>query len=856
MKTTFLVVAAVVLLAPVIGCDSDDDGGAGCKGPSDCSAGQTCVDGRCVLPDDGGVDAGGGGARDGGVSDTGAEEDSAVEDGGQDGGQGGDDAGLLDGGVDAGGEEDTGAPDTGPRCDRSEDCLEDEFCNPETHRCELNCRPCDQETGCQEGFECDWRRGDHGCCVFHCSSDQDCEAGTYCDQDTGECLEGCRAGGCDPGQYCDMDTRTCVEGCRADANCPHGQICDGGSCRGGCRDDSGCPEGQVCDPALTTCTWGCVEDRHCGEGQRCSRAEHLCRLTCRFASDCPQGLVCDEGACVTREDRCDREGAEPCPEGEVCNRILGVCQAAGGAACSGPDDCQADQTCLPEPALPGEDPDLTCHPVVGAAGPAAPCEADDDCASGLCLNDGTCFAPCLDRSDCPEGQRCWPVNFYMGPGFDPRDASDDTYQDVPTCRIPPQPCHTTADCQGQGVVCRAWWDPDEREVTMVCLPGEQGGAREGAACREDADCVTGTCTPDGICLQGCQGNEACGQARICDDVEVSLGEHVGAVRACALDPGTGAACTTHAGCEVEGEFCHPEATEAGTLDLRCRPGGEAAPGEPCQSHLDCQSRFCLPRGFCFGACEDESTCTGDQICQVQPLWIRGIEGGGEAATCLTPELPCVSDSDCPMEGTLCIPAPARDDPTRVEFLCRERVGPDATGWSCNMDAECQTGICMHGDGGQGTCYGSCASDEDCPEGLECVDQAYMFPLGEGATVPIPGCGLGQGSMDPCARDSDCPAGEVCTARVNEAGDGLMTVCIRPMVDQTPFICQTDDQCPTGVCVVDPGIGFGGCLTVCADDADCGDGGGFLVCREATITVDGVQGQVSQCTLDMGPMPGP
>lgn len=215
-------------------------------------------------------------------------------------------------------------------------------------------------------------------------------------------------------------------------------------------------------------------------------------------------------------------------------------------------------------------------------------------------------------------------------------------------------------------------------------------------------------------------------------------------------------------------------------------------------------------------------------------------------TCLTPELPCERNEDCPMEGYACIPGPAQDDPARAALRCLPQVGPDGTAWACRFDEECQTGICLRDPGEPGLCYGACAADEHCPEGYVCSPEAYLVPVERGE-APVPGCVEGAGSFDPCSSDPDCPGAEVCSARIDDTGDGLETVCIEPLTENNPFICQNDAECPTGICIVDPQFGFGSCLIVCQADEECG---GFLMCLEAPLVIDGVEGLVRQCVFEM------
>ncbi len=831
---------SLLLLSSCGGDDSTEQpADRACQGDDDCDATEHCVDTACVprSADLGVADAGDTGE---GGADLGPQSD-----------QGPGEADLADGGPspDQGGV-DLGQPDIGPTCTDSAECEVDEFCNPDTHQCQLACRPCDEANACREGFHCDFRRGDYGCCNFECANDESCAEDQYCDAEIKECRAGCRADSCGEEQHCDLATRTCAAGCVDHANCPVGTVCDAPNCVPGCLADAGCEEGQRCDLERHECTWGCVADADCARGQRCSRAERLCRLSCSEDAECPEGLRCEgaPGLCTSPAERCDAVGAAACEVAEpalICNPFVGRCLPPAGAECSGPSGCAAAETCLPIPE-DGAAPSLHCFAVSGAAGPAAACQADADCASGLCLNAGRCFAACVAAEDCEEGQRCWPGVFYLGPGFDPRDARDDEVAALTYCQIPPPACSSGADCLGGDTLCRPWVDPDGPQLSSACLTPAPGALAPGQLCHADDECATGHCTDEGLCLQLCAEDEECGEGRVCGQLSLALGAVQGSLPACRLAPGSGAPCTRHTGCEVPGEFCRAE-DQGGALQLVCRPGpGPAAPSAACDHPLDCQSGLCLPRGLCFGACEDEESCGGDLLCQEDALGLGGLPAGGRSRSCISPEIPCLRDADCPRAEYACSPGPL-GAAGGVGLLCRPAVGPDAAGWACRTDAECRSGLCVHPARGESYCYGACADSADCPEGLNCDPAGYRAQDGE-EIVALPSCVTGGGTGGPCSSDAECPAEEVCTARVAPDGASLETVCIEPLVEEAPWFCQSDDECPNGICIASDF--FGSCLSLCSADEDCGLPG-FLVCLESPLVVDGVEGQVRQCVLGGG-----
>jgi len=829
----------------------DDDGRttpkAECSDDEPCPGDdERCVDGRCVP-----------GETDGGVADTGSTPDNTIPlDSSVDGGQ--EDSGRADGGSPDQGEPDAGPPDSGsPGCTDDEDCRATEACNPRTHECEPICRLCSPDNVCGAGQHCDDRLGDEGCCIPDCQGDESCPNTQYCSEVTRECEDGCRDEGCAPGSYCDPEDRTCKEGCLEHDDCATGTICriEERRCVAGCIDDAGCEGEARCDTQEQRCTLGCVADRDCAAGQRCHRAQHLCRRPCRHTGECPEGLTCDgqAGLCTSPAERCDNPLAAACadePAGLLCNPYTGTCQVPGETLCTSAATCLEDQSCVPQPAAEQDGPAPACLPALGEGGPAAPCTAGDDCASGICQNDGHCFASCRERADCPEDLRCWPVQFYLGAGEDPRDASDDLLQEVLGCRRPPASCSRSADCADPDLVCRPWLDPDDGTLATGCQLGLAGNGEPGSWCEAHADCRTGICTADGLCLAICDEEGGCRDGQRCGSREVTVHGVTGTLPVCVPDPGSGALCTTHGGCLAVGESCRPEIVEE-ELTFACRPRpGDGLPSTRCAHDWDCESGHCTPRGYCFGLCEETAQCAEGQECTELSLGLADLPDGGLARSCLTLEIPCGHDADCPREGYACIPDVDPLDPLAVELLCRPVVGPDQPGWACTVGDECRTGICLKEPGARiGVCWGACASDEDCDEGLVCDPAGHLFPLAGGGTAPVPACGVGQGSGQACGRSADCSDGEVCTARPNAAQDGLETICRLPVAEEDPlFGCESDDDCRTGVCV--PGTGdwpISSCLSLCASDEDCGLVG-FMACTEVPLTVAGVEGTVKQCTF--------
>ena len=121
---------------------------------------------------------------------------------------------------------------------------------------------------------------------------------------------------------------------------------------------------------------------------------------CSGPEDCASG-VCEDGSCA--EPTCD-DGVLNGSESDVdCGGDCGPCD--DGAACLGPDDCVSDVcaagTCA-EPTcedgvLNGDETDTDCGGSCGGCDLGATCNTGADCTARGC-NDGTCYWPrsCLD----------------------------------------------------------------------------------------------------------------------------------------------------------------------------------------------------------------------------------------------------------------------------------------------------------------------------------------------------------------------------------------------------------------------------------------------------------------------------
>jgi len=171
-------------------------------------------------------------------------------------------------------------------CTVAADCGANEICNPNT-------RACESDGGCAGDGDCGDQEicRDSKCVAVDCVNDADCPtAGDFCDLPTHKCQarEGfCAADAdCAGGQKCDTDTNMCVQtGC---GTCPAGTFCNqqAGECWE-CARDIDCGEGRLCDRTSHTCDdGGCQSDADCAGNQTCNRISGQCEApeTCQADS--------------------------------------------------------------------------------------------------------------------------------------------------------------------------------------------------------------------------------------------------------------------------------------------------------------------------------------------------------------------------------------------------------------------------------------------------------------------------------------------------------------------------------------------------------------------------------------------
>ncbi len=281
------------------------------------------------------------------------------------------------------------------------------------------------------------------------------------------------------------------------------------------------------------------------------------------------------------------------------------------------------------------------------------------------------------------------------------------------------PCQSSADCH----------DP----LQDLCLLYPDGASYCGAPCGSSSDCPA-----DAACAALDDGKQYCvamwnGSTPDCHGVtlECTLDSHCESGERC----GSGNTCVAmgKAGAEV-GQPC--------TQDTQCRSGAcrDIAGSTRCTVTCDTASNDACPEGF---ACipSGEHACSGG-LCSPLPH-----EGRNEGE-------PCDSHQQCStlrcVGGSCAIPCVLADDNRCGEgwrcvlqdSACGYCEPGEEFGSPCTMDDDCESGLCVEGEGGgQAVCSSPCATAGHCPTGFSCEqggDEQVCVPASQGCACALSG----------------------------------------------------------------------------------------------------------------------
>lgn len=466
-----------------------------------------------------------------------------------------------------------------------------------------------------------------------CESDADCQTGERCiaTVEGGEISLTCgnpNPGGGEPGDSC-TDGSQCAQ-----------NICFEGQCAAPCADDGSCSglNASVCDerqvqiggqsgelkicvePVVCLSPAVCDDDQTCFVERSGDEVQTYCKGQMGNRSDgnsCSTDSQCMSNYC--HEGRFGKYCATPCTESNECPELvsgyamecaqvqvphnsgtdrIGLCTRQAPRECSSQEDCGSGERCQFIAKADGSGLEALCIPGTGGNGAGEVCTLHSQCQSGLCL-DGSCSAPCVDRSVCGDLQVC-SQNLVEKDGA---TGSFDVCKDIEI-----RQCTASIDCSpAELLACNIPIIDANGLDAIYCGPKNPGMAGLGDLCQSDADCESGFCwggspTRSGECSVFCEeALRDCGGDQVCAivDPKASL---------CLSE------CSREADCRGE-SVCDVGIDETGGgLHYYCTlPSSQATKttGEACTSSMDCVTGHCMTvtRYQSNGqACTSSSSC--------------------------------------------------------------------------------------------------------------------------------------------------------------------------------------------------------------------------------------------------------
>ena len=396
-----------------------------------------------------------------------------------------------------------------------------------------------------------------------------------------------------------------------------------------------------------------------------------------------------------------------------------------------------------------------------AAAPAgvdeiAPCVADDDCASGACIDTPAgkmCTIACTSGC-CPSGWTCASLS----------PASGAPLVCVPRLLHACDPCTADAQCGSPG-------DP-----TGLCLSYGNAGQFCGGTCPGGAD---SECPAGFACLKSAKGTNGTGNQCVKTDGQCGCSSHAKATGASTVCASTNAFGTCHGnrtcqpsgltGCDAQAasaEVCNGQDDDCdGTTD-----GASACPAKLCQTATcDGSTGKCSYKW----ACDDGNPCTTDAC---------GASG------CTHTQLACDSDLN-PCTAEVCEPAQGCVHLPQAGSPCDADQNACTAGDHCNATGGCEPG----------TVVGSCSDGDLCTAGDHCAGAVClagaMLACDDGLACTVDACAAALGCTHTVS--SACDDGNSCTLDGCNASGCTHTAASGACAMATP--CQGPGTCSGTTC---------------------------------------------------------
>jgi len=288
--------------------------------------------------------------------------------------------------------------------------------------------------------------------------------------------------------------------------------------------------------------------------------------------------------------------------------------------------------------------------------------------------------------------------------------------------------------------------------------------------------------------------------------------------------------------------------------------------------------FCLVCGPCSqgeGDCDSDSECNAGLVCEND----NGLEHGLDpfVDVCVDAQSSCPVDKGHYDYCALCGPCEEgegdcdSDTDCAGDLICLDDVGT-AFNWWWNVDVcVSEEFACPLRPGDEDYCItcgpcieeeGDCDADEECSEGLSCVDDigssyGYLSHVDVCITVDAEECPVDDGSFDYCvlcgpceAKQADCDGDEECGAGlicVNNAG-GLYGFTSQADVCLAPIDSDSGEECPVTEGHYDFCTLCGPCeenVGDCDSDQECA---GDLICLSDVGDFHGWRSDVDVCRV--------